>query len=148
MGLPSTSAADQQGDEFSTVVPFRGRPLDYRRGYPSLTYNRVEMAAVVRTATFSRRAKRLLPEVEIARLESTIGDRPEDHPVIAGTGGIRKARWARPGIGKRGGVRAVYYYRTSTGIVYMLDIYAKNEKADLTPADKRALREMVALLGG
>jgi len=51
-------------------------------------------------------------------------------------------------MGKRGGVRAVYYYRTSAGVVYMLDIYSKNEKADLTPADKRQLREIVSLLGG
>jgi hypothetical protein len=105
------------------------------------------VAIAVRTATFSRRAKRLLPEAEIARLEESIVERPEAHPVIAGTGGIRKARWARPGMGKRGGIRALYYYRTSAGIVYMLDIYAKNEKADLTPADKRDLRGIVSLLG-
>ena len=50
-------------------------------------------------------------------------------------------------MGKRGGVRAVYSYRTSTGIVYMLDIYAKNEKVDLTPADKLTgpMREVHAL---
>ena len=89
-----------------------------------------------------------MPEAEIGRLEESIAERPEAHPVISGTGGIRKARWARPGMGKRGGVRAVYYYRTSAGVVYMLDIYSKNEKADLTPADKRQLREIVSLLGG
>jgi len=100
----------------------------------------------VRTVTFSRRAKRLLPEAEIARLEQFIGERPDAHPVIAGTGGVRKARWARPGMGKRGGVRAVYYFQTRAGIVYMLDVYAKNEKADLTPADKRELRAIVSLI--
>jgi hypothetical protein len=49
-------------------------------------------------------------------------------------------------MGKRGGVRAIYYFMTSAGIVYMLDIYAKNEKADLTPSDKRELRAIVSLL--
>ena len=49
-------------------------------------------------------------------------------------------------MGKRGGVRAVYYYQTHAGIVYMLDIYAKNEKPDMTPADKRELRAIVSLL--
>jgi hypothetical protein len=49
-------------------------------------------------------------------------------------------------VGKRGGVRAVYYFQASAGIVYMLDIYAKNEKADLTPADKRELRAIVSML--
>jgi len=104
------------------------------------------VAKPIRTTTFSRRAKRLLPEVEIARLEQSIAERPDAHPVVAGTGGIRKARWARPGMGKRGGARVVYYFQTRADIVYMLDIYAKNEKSDLTPADKRELRAIVSLL--
>jgi len=79
-------------------------------------------------------------------LEQSIAERPDAHPVIAGTGGIRKARWARPGMGKRGGVRAVYFFQTHAGTVYMLDIYAKNEKADLTSADKRELKAIVSML--
>jgi hypothetical protein len=106
------------------------------------------VATPVRTPTFSRRAKRLLPEADIARMEQSIAERPDAHPLIAGTGGIRKARWARPGMGKRGGVRVIYYFQTRAGIVYMLDMYAKSEKADLTPADKRELRTIVSLLEG
>ena len=87
-----------------------------------------------------------MPEVEIERLEQSIAERPDAYPVVAGTGGIRKARWARPGMGKRVGVRAVYYFQARAEIVYMLDIYAKNEKSDLTPADKRELRAIVSLL--
>jgi len=49
-------------------------------------------------------------------------------------------------MGKRGGVRAVYYFVVWADLVYMLDIYAKNEKADLTPADKRELRSLVSTL--
>jgi hypothetical protein len=49
-------------------------------------------------------------------------------------------------MGKRGGVRVVYYFRTQAGVVYLLDIYAKNEKADLTPADKKDLRAIVSQL--
>jgi len=50
-------------------------------------------------------------------------------------------------MGKRGGVRAVYYFAVRPDIVYMLDIYAKNEKADLTTADRRELRRIAKLLG-
>lgn len=120
--------------------------VDDPRGVSVIDVYCWRVAKPVRTPTFSRRAKRLLPESEIARLEQSIADRPDAHPVIPGTGGIRKARWARPGTGKRGGVRAVYYFQTRAGIVYMLDIYAKNEKADLTPADKRELRAIVSTL--
>ena len=49
-------------------------------------------------------------------------------------------------MGKRGGVRAVYFFQTHAGTVYMLDIYAKNEKADLTSADKRELKAIVSML--
>lgn len=104
------------------------------------------MAKSFRTKTFSRRAKRLLPEVEIACLEQEIAERPDAHPVVAGTGGVPKARWARPGMGKRGGVRVVYYFQSRAAIVYMLDTYAKNEKSDLTAAEKRELRAIVSLL--
>ena len=49
-------------------------------------------------------------------------------------------------MGKRDGVRVVYYFQKQAEVVYMLDIYAKNEKSDLTPADKRELRAIVSLL--
>ena len=106
------------------------------------------MATAIRTATFSRRAKRLLTESEIAAMEESIAERPDAHPVIPGTGGVRKARWARSGMGKRGGVRAVYYFMVRADLIYMLDVYAKNEKSDLTPADKRELRAIVSTLEG
>ncbi len=88
-----------------------------------------------------------MTESEIVQMQETIAERPDGHPIVPGTGGVRKARWARSGMGKRGGVRAIYYFLVRADLIYMLDIYAKNEKADLTPADKRELRGIVALLG-
>jgi hypothetical protein len=49
-------------------------------------------------------------------------------------------------VGKRGGVRAVYYFVVRADLVYMLDVYAKNEKSDLTPADKREIKAIVSML--
>ena len=68
--------------------------------------------------------------------------------MVPGTGGVRKARWARSRMGKRGGVRAVYYFLVRADLVYILDLYAKNEKSDLTPADKREPRAIVSTLEG
>ena len=51
-------------------------------------------------------------------------------------------------MGKRGGVRAVYYFLVRADLVYMLDLYAKNEKSDLTAADKREPRAIVSTLEG
>ena len=80
-------------------------------------------------------------------MELSIAATPEIHPVVAGTGGVRKARWALPGRGKRGGVRVIYFYRSTANIVYFLDIYAKSERADLNAADKKVLKSIVNQLG-
>lgn len=53
--------------------------------------------------------------------------------VIAGSGGVRKMRWAAPGRGKRGGYRVIYYVRRPKGVIWMLTMYPKNV-ADSIPA--------------
>jgi hypothetical protein len=69
--------------------------------------------------------------------------RPEQGPVIRGGGGLRKVRWARPGGGKRGGLRIIYYWAPSERAFYMLYVYGKSEQGDLTPAQARALGQLV-----
>ena len=71
---------------------------------------------------------------------------PEAAPVIRGTGGIRKLRWAGSGRGKRGGIRAIYFWRTSAEAIYMLTAYAKADREDLTAADRRALVRLVTAI--
>lgn len=84
-----------------------------------------------------------MPPDEQLAMELHIAQNPEAHPVIPAAGGIRKARWGRPGQGKRGGVRAIYYFASAAGTLYLLDIYAKNQKSDLTADDKKDLRRIV-----
>jgi hypothetical protein len=81
-------------------------------------------------------------------MELHVAANPEIHPVVAGTGGVRKARWGREGKGKRGGVKVIYFYRSTADVVYFLDVYAKSEKEDLTAGDKRQLKELVNRLRG
>ena len=71
---------------------------------------------------------------------------PTAWPVIAGTGGARKARAARGGRGKSGGARIIYYVVTSRGVLYLLDVYAKSAKEDLTDAERREIRKLVAAI--
>jgi len=79
-------------------------------------------------------------------MEYAIAADPESHPIIPGTGGIRKARWARAGKGKSGGVRVIYYYFVRDGEVYLLTVYAKNEQADLSATEKAGARKFVEAL--
>jgi hypothetical protein len=53
------------------------------------------------------------------------------------TGGLRKIRWPRPGTGKRGGVRVVYFCHDDSMPLYLLLIYAKAERENWTRDEKR-----------
>jgi hypothetical protein len=114
--------------------------------HESATTQPREASAPRATSRYEREATRLLAEAEIAAMESAIAADPEAHPIVPGTGGVRKARWGREGKGKSGGVRIIYFYWLRDGEIYMLSIYAKNEQADMTAADKKAARRFVEAL--
>jgi hypothetical protein len=99
---------------------------------------------VVETQTFLERAEAILDESERAELIAYLATNPEAGQLIAGTGGARKLRWAAQGKGKRGGARTIYYYHDESIPLFVLDIYAKNEKANLSEADKRSLKRLLA----
>jgi hypothetical protein len=101
---------------------------------------------VVATRGYERRARKLLSEAERAAAELEIALAPSAWPVIAGTGGARKARAARGGRGKSGGARIIYYVMTHRGMLYLLDVYAKSAKEDLTDAEKREIRNIIAAI--
>jgi len=101
---------------------------------------------IVRTHPYERKVSKLLSAAEIQAAEDEIVTHPERWPVVQGTGGIRKARAAKGSTGKSGGARIMYYFWSNKGRIYLLDIYAKNEKEDITAADKKKLRDAVQLL--
>jgi hypothetical protein len=64
--------------------------------------------------------------------------------VIPGSGGIRKVRFGFGGRGKRGGARVIYLFGGDDVPVFLLAAFAKNEKADLTAAERTALGKLTA----
>jgi hypothetical protein len=83
-----------------------------------------------------------IDEAGMAEIELEIVANP-NHPMIKGLRGVRKARISRPGMGKRGGGRVIYYVPIGTDSFYMLAAYAKNEQDDLsTEQRKRILRAL------
>lgn len=71
-------------------------------------------------------------------VESEIVANPT-HPVVSGLRGVRKARIARPGMGKRGGGRVIYYVALGTDRFYMLAAYPKSERDDLSNEQRRRI---------
>jgi hypothetical protein len=103
---------------------------------------------VVETETFLASAKRLgVSEKERTALIIYLATNPEVGRVVPETGGVRKLRWAIPGRGKSGGARVIYYYHNESIPLYALDIYAKNQKANLSAAEKKAARKTIAAIG-
>lgn len=84
-------------------------------------------------------------EIDLWALQDAIMLNPEAGKVIASTGGLRKLRFGRAEdrIGKRGGVRVCYVYFPGHAIVLLVAAYGKNEKDDLTPIEKKYIREYI-----
>jgi hypothetical protein len=74
---------------------------------------------------------------------------PTRYPVIRGTGGLRKMRFAPPssGRGKRGALRVCYAYFDRFEAIVLVLVYPKNEMADLSPAEKKAVKKLLAQIG-
>jgi hypothetical protein len=68
---------------------------------------------------------------------------PHAGVVIPGSGGLRKVRFGFGARGKSGGARIIYLFSGERLPVFILAVFAKNEKADLSPAERNALARMV-----
>ena len=101
------------------------------------------MVTFIETRLFSRLVGKYLSDEEYAGLQESLARHPESGGVVPGSGGVRKVRWGRPGQGKRGGVRVVYYARFREGVIWMLTIYAKNEEASIPAQVLRKIKEEI-----
>lgn len=98
---------------------------------------------ILETPVFTKRVIKLVSEDEYRSLQSHLIAKPDAGSVIPGCGGIRKLRWGTRQKGKRGGLRFIYYWVVRQDKILMLMLYAKNERADLTPEQLRVLRRVV-----
>ncbi len=102
------------------------------------------MHSVVLTAVFERQATRVdLREDELLDIVSAIAADPQGGDLMTGTGGARKMRHAGRGKGKSGGYRTIHYFGSEDVPVFLLSIYGKNEKDNLT---KQERNELAAIL--
>ncbi|MDP9177969.1 MAG: type II toxin-antitoxin system RelE/ParE family toxin [Gemmatimonadota bacterium] len=97
----------------------------------------------VQTPVYAAAAKRLIDDDRQREIELSICANPKAGRLEAG---VRKIRIAFEDRGKRGGIRVIYYHIERKGKVYLLYLFAKNEKGALTKAEKNAVRRLTRLL--
>lgn len=97
----------------------------------------------IETPTFSRLLSALLDDEEYRELQNVLLEDPGRGDLIKGGGGIRKLRHALPGRGKSGGVRVIYYWVKDDCLVYLLVVYPKSRKDNLSDKEVAILRDFV-----
>jgi mRNA-degrading endonuclease RelE of RelBE toxin-antitoxin system len=101
------------------------------------------MFSFIETRLFTRLVLEYLSDDEYGALQQALVEDPESGPVIPGSGGVRKLRWAAPGRGKRGGYRVIYYVKRANGVIWMLTMYPKNVSENIPAHILRQIRKEV-----
>lgn len=104
------------------------------------------MQTIAETSEYLRRADKLLTESERSDVVAYLAVHPKAGDLMEGTGGVRKLRWARGGRGKSGGVRIIYYVHSEAMPLYLLTLFAKSERANLSKAERNDLAALVVTL--
>jgi hypothetical protein len=102
-------------------------------------------AVFVELPAFERHRAEYLDDEGFSSLQGELMRNPVAGEVIEGTGGLRKMRFAdkRRGKGKRGGLRVIYYCWEAGMQFWLFTLYDKDEIADLTPQQRKALKAMI-----
>jgi len=105
----------------------------------------MSIATVVETPEFQRRASRLMSEEERLALIDFVARNPMTGVSIGG--GVRKFRFARDGGGKSGGYRVIHFFSAEGDApIFLITVFAKSEKANLTPAETEIVKQLGAAL--
>lgn len=97
------------------------------------------MQTVVETPSYLRAAEALFNEAEREDIVAVLASDPECGGVMQGTGGFRKMRVGRGGMGMRGGARIIYIFRNEYFPVFLITAYPKNEKDNLAKKERNEL---------
>jgi len=99
----------------------------------------------IEAPAFTRYLPSYLNDDDYQALQAELAENPEAGDLMPSTAGFRKMRWAdvRRGKGRRGGVRIIYYHLRSDDQIWLMGVYDKDEAADLTAKEKKALKAAI-----
>ena len=104
------------------------------------------MQTIVELPEFLRKADKFLSASERLSIINYLAAHPAAGDIIQGTGGIRKLRWSAQGKGKSGGVRIIYYHHNESIPLFLLTLFGKGEKGNLTKSESNDLAKFTSLL--
>lgn len=90
------------------------------------------MLTIAELPEFIRIAAKLLSETERMEIVRYLAEHPKSGDLMEGTGGVRKLRWRRGNHGKSGGIRVIYYFYDEHMPLYLLTLFAKGDRANLS----------------
>ncbi len=100
------------------------------------------LVTVVETQEFLRRADTRMSEQERQDFITFIAGAPQSGALMRGTGGVRKSRWGVGARGKSGGVRVIYYYHSFEIPIFLLTVFSRNERDNLSQAECNILKQL------
>lgn len=100
----------------------------------------------IEVPSFTASIIKLMSDEEYAGLQEALVDYPDLGKLIPGGGGLRKVRWRLGRVGKRGGVRIIYYFLSSDRQIFMVAAYSKAKKKDLAPHELARLRTITKVM--
>jgi len=100
----------------------------------------------VETPVFTNLVTASLSDRDYSALQQELADHPDAGRLIEGGAGIRKVRWAAASAGKRGGFRIIYFWRPAEDQIYLLYLFSKNVRSDLSRAQVKRLADAARAL--
>lgn len=97
----------------------------------------------IESSLFKKMVYDYLNDDEYRALQQYLLQHPESGDMVPGSGGVRKLRWAKSGIGKSAGVRVCYYIRNRAGQILLLLIYSKNVQTNIHSAVLKQIKELL-----
>lgn len=100
------------------------------------------MYTFIELPIFTRHSMDYFSDDSLAELQTSLAKDPNQGDAVPGTRGVRKLRWSRAGMGKRGGVRVLYYVQDKLGRIWLVTVYAKSARENIDVSTLNALREV------
>ena len=100
------------------------------------------MYCFIELPSFSRYRDDYFTDEQFSELQQFLMAEPKTGDVVPNTGGVRKVRWQRAGMGKRGGLRILYIVHDDKDRIWLLTVYSKSARENISAKTLNALREV------